>query len=83
MQPWPNKKDCTYIYKKKAREAWFELIPLYRNLLVLRDGKQVSDLRLDIRYLPTLKPSKRADGTIVPAAESSKRYIFCFLLISP
>ena len=42
------------------------------NLLLLRNGKQVSDLRVDIRYVPISKPTKRDDGTIEPAVESSK-----------
>ncbi|KAI7902614.1 C2 domain-containing protein [Cokeromyces recurvatus] len=41
------------------------------NLLVLRNGKHVSDLRVDIRYLPISKPIKRDDGTIEPAVESN------------
>jgi hypothetical protein len=38
---------------------------------MLRNGKQVTDLRVDIRYLPISKPTKREDGTIEPAVESS------------
>jgi hypothetical protein len=72
MQPWLNKKDC----KLSKMMNWTHLTTTNRNLLILRDGKQVSDLRLDIRYLPILKPSKRADGTIVPAAESSNVKLF-------
>ncbi|KAI9485598.1 MAG: C2 domain-containing protein [Benjaminiella poitrasii] len=41
------------------------------NLLILRNGKHVSDLRVDVRYLPLSKPTKRNDGTIEPAIESN------------
>lgn len=41
------------------------------NLMMLRNGKQVTDLRVDIRYLPISKPTKRDDGTIIPAVESN------------
>ncbi|CEP18998.1 hypothetical protein [Parasitella parasitica] len=41
------------------------------NLLLLRNGKHVSDLRVDIRYVPISKPTKRDDGTIEPAVESN------------
>lgn len=49
-----------------------------RNLTLLRNGKFVSDLRVDLRYLPISKPTKRADGTIEAALESSKLYIIHF-----
>ncbi|ORX59741.1 hypothetical protein DM01DRAFT_1333202 [Hesseltinella vesiculosa] len=41
------------------------------DLLMLNSGKSVSDLRLDIRYLPVSKPVKRLDGTVEPALESN------------
>lgn len=41
------------------------------NLMLLRNGKHVSDLRVDIRYLPISKPNKRDDGTVEPAVESN------------
>ncbi|KAI8987617.1 C2 domain-containing protein [Mycotypha africana] len=41
------------------------------NLLLLRNGKHVSDLRVDIRYLPISKSTKRDDGTIEPAVDSN------------
>ncbi|CEG70147.1 hypothetical protein RMATCC62417_06095 [Rhizopus microsporus] len=41
------------------------------NLTLLRNGKFVSDLRVDLRYLPISKPTKRADGTIEAALESN------------
>lgn len=43
-----------------------------RNLLLLRNGKHIGDLRVDLRYIPISKPTKRDDGTIEPAVESSK-----------
>jgi Ca2+-dependent lipid-binding protein len=41
------------------------------NLMLLRNGKHVSNLRVDIRYLPISKPMTRDDGTVEPAAESN------------
>ncbi|KAG1620339.1 hypothetical protein G6F45_011544 [Rhizopus arrhizus] len=41
------------------------------NLPLLRNGKYISDLRVDLRYLPISKPIKRSDGTIEAAAESN------------
>ncbi|KAI8064721.1 C2 domain-containing protein [Gongronella butleri] len=41
------------------------------DLMLLRNGKVISDLRLDIRYLPVSKPIKRLDGTTEPAIESN------------
>ncbi|KAI8374245.1 uncharacterized protein BYT42DRAFT_575688 [Radiomyces spectabilis] len=41
------------------------------DLVLLRDGKAVSDVRVDLRYLPVSKPMKRMDGTIEPAVESN------------
>ncbi|KAI8880983.1 hypothetical protein K501DRAFT_253973 [Backusella circina FSU 941] len=41
------------------------------NLPLLRNGKPVADLRVDLRYLPVSKPIKHEDGTIEPAAESN------------
>lgn len=41
------------------------------NLMLLRNGKHVSDLRVDIRYLPISKPNKRDDGTIDPPVDSN------------
>ncbi|ORZ18645.1 C2 domain-containing protein [Absidia repens] len=41
------------------------------DLLLLNNGKVVSDLRADIRYLPVSKPFRRLDGTIEPAVESN------------
>lgn len=45
------------------------------NLQVLRNGKPMSDLKVDLRYLPVSKPTKADDGSIIPAIESSKLYI--------
>ncbi|KAG2236778.1 hypothetical protein INT48_006962 [Thamnidium elegans] len=41
------------------------------NLMVLRNGKHVSNLRVDIRYLPISKPHQREDGIIEPAVDSN------------
>ncbi|KAI8099043.1 C2 domain-containing protein [Halteromyces radiatus] len=41
------------------------------DLLLLNNGRVVSDLRADIRYLPVSKPFRRLDGTIEPAVESN------------
>ncbi|KAI8364384.1 C2 domain-containing protein [Blakeslea trispora] len=41
------------------------------NLIMLRNGKYVTDIRVDLRYLPISKPTKRDNGTIEPAAESN------------
>ncbi|KAI8333575.1 C2 domain-containing protein [Chlamydoabsidia padenii] len=41
-----------------------------QNLVVLRNGKAVGELKADIRYLPVSKPEKKEDGTIVPPPES-------------
>ncbi|KAF7723819.1 hypothetical protein EC973_001603 [Apophysomyces ossiformis] len=41
------------------------------NLPLLRNGRPVSDLRVDLHYLPVSKPIKRVDGTIDPAEESN------------
>lgn len=32
----------------------------------------MSELKVDLRYLPVSKPTKEDDGSIVPAVESSK-----------
>ncbi|KAI9011886.1 C2 domain-containing protein [Phycomyces nitens] len=41
------------------------------NVVLLRDGKSISDLRVDLHYLPISKPIKNIDGTIEPAVESN------------
>lgn len=41
------------------------------NLQVLRHGKPMSELKVDLRYLPVSKPTKEDDGSIVPAVESN------------
>ncbi|KAG2172009.1 hypothetical protein INT43_001486 [Umbelopsis isabellina] len=41
------------------------------SLQVLRNGKPMSDLRVDLRYLPVSKPSKAEDGTLIPAVDSN------------
>ncbi|KAI8367199.1 C2 domain-containing protein [Choanephora cucurbitarum] len=41
------------------------------NLMMLRNGKYVTDVRVDLRYLPISKPTKRDDGTVEPATESN------------
>lgn len=67
-----NKKDCKInIYGRIITFINVFIFQYQRNLLLLRNGKQVSDLRVDIRYLPISKPTKRDDGTIEPAVESS------------
>jgi hypothetical protein len=40
--------------------------------MLLHNGKQVSDLRVDLRYIPVSKAIKRPDGTIEPPIESSR-----------
>ena len=40
--------------------------------MMLRNGKYVTDVRVDLRYLPISKATKRDDGTVEPATESSK-----------
>lgn len=41
------------------------------NLVVLRSGKPVGEIKCDMRYFPVSKPDKKEDGTIIPAAESN------------
>ncbi|KAI7885425.1 C2 domain-containing protein [Mucor mucedo] len=41
------------------------------DLMLLRNGKHVSNLRVDIRYLPISKPHKRDDGTMDPPVDSN------------
>ncbi|KAI8090290.1 C2 domain-containing protein [Gilbertella persicaria] len=41
------------------------------NLMMLRNGKHVTDLRVDLRYLPISKPTKRSDGIVEPPVESN------------
>lgn len=42
------------------------------DLDLLHNGKPCSQLKVDMRYMPVSKPIPRDDGTIEPAAESSK-----------
>ncbi|ORZ23286.1 C2 domain-containing protein [Absidia repens] len=50
----------------------FETDPIMegKNLVVLRNGKPVGELKADIRYLPVSKPEKKEDGTVIPPPES-------------
>ncbi|CAO3579465.1 unnamed protein product [Absidia cylindrospora] len=41
-----------------------------RNLVVLRNGKPIGELKADVRYLPVSKPEKKEDGTVIPPPES-------------
>ncbi|KAI9029637.1 C2 domain-containing protein [Phycomyces nitens] len=41
------------------------------DLLLLRHGKPLSDVKVDMRYMPVSKPTPREDGTIEPPAESN------------
>ncbi|KAG2237442.1 hypothetical protein INT48_009571, partial [Thamnidium elegans] len=41
------------------------------NLVVLRSGKPVGEIKADVRYFPVALPEKKEDGTIIPAAESN------------
>ncbi|CAO3625901.1 unnamed protein product [Mucor hiemalis] len=41
------------------------------NLVVLRSGKPVGEVKADVRYFPVSKPEKNEDGTIIPAVESN------------
>ncbi|KAI8644638.1 C2 domain-containing protein [Parasitella parasitica] len=41
------------------------------NLVVLRSGKPVGEVKADVRYFPVSKPDKLEDGTVVPPAESN------------
>lgn len=41
------------------------------NLVVLRSGKPVGEVKADVRYFPVSKPEKLEDGTVVPPAESN------------
>ncbi|CEP18365.1 hypothetical protein [Parasitella parasitica] len=41
------------------------------NLVVLRSGKPVGEVKADVRYFPVSKPEKLEDGTVVPAADSN------------
>lgn len=41
------------------------------NLIVLRSGKPVGEIKADVRYFPVSKPEKLEDGTVVPPAESN------------
>ncbi|KAI9258242.1 C2 domain-containing protein [Sporodiniella umbellata] len=41
------------------------------NLVVLRSGKPVGEIKADVAYFPAAKPEKKEDGSIVPAAESN------------
>ncbi|OAD70667.1 hypothetical protein PHYBLDRAFT_115328 [Phycomyces blakesleeanus NRRL 1555(-)] len=41
------------------------------DLLLLRHGKPLSDVKVDMRYMPVSKPIPREDGTIEPPAESN------------
>ncbi|KAI8099690.1 C2 domain-containing protein [Halteromyces radiatus] len=41
-----------------------------KNLVVLRNGKSVGELKADVRYIPVSKPEKKEDGTIIPPPES-------------
>ncbi|KAI8875371.1 hypothetical protein K501DRAFT_202772 [Backusella circina FSU 941] len=41
------------------------------DVMLLHNGKQVSDLRVDLRYIPVSKAVKRPDGTIEPPIESN------------
>ncbi|RUS23038.1 hypothetical protein BC937DRAFT_93080 [Endogone sp. FLAS-F59071] len=40
-------------------------------LSILRNGKAIGELKLDMRYFPVSQPKKLEDGTIEPAAESN------------
>lgn len=41
------------------------------NLVVLRSGKPVGEIKADVRYFPVSKPEKKEDGTVIPAIESN------------
>ncbi|KAI8376305.1 C2 domain-containing protein [Radiomyces spectabilis] len=41
------------------------------NLVVLRNGKAVGEIKCDMRYFPVSRPDKQEDGTIIPPAESN------------
>ncbi|KAI7888150.1 C2 domain-containing protein [Mucor mucedo] len=41
------------------------------NLVVLRSGKPVGEIKADVRYFPASKPEKKEDGTVIPAVESN------------
>lgn len=41
------------------------------NLVVLRSGKPVGEIKADVRYFPVSLPEKKEDGTMLPAAESN------------
>ncbi|CAO0794357.1 unnamed protein product [Mucor circinelloides] len=41
------------------------------NLIVLRSGKPVGEVKADVRYFPVSKAEKLEDGTVIPPAESN------------
>ncbi|KAI9485787.1 MAG: C2 domain-containing protein [Benjaminiella poitrasii] len=41
------------------------------NLVVLRSGRPVGEVKADVRYFPVAKPEKKEDGTVIPAVESN------------
>ncbi|KAI8070792.1 C2 domain-containing protein [Gongronella butleri] len=41
------------------------------NLVVMRNGKPVGDIKADVRYFAVPKPEKKEDGTLIPLPESN------------
>ncbi|KAL0077106.1 C2 domain-containing protein [Phycomyces blakesleeanus] len=70
----PGSKDrrlATGIYDLRELDAENKYDQEGVNVVLLRDGKSISDLRVDLHYLPISKPIKNIDGTIEPAVESN------------
>ncbi|KAI7907367.1 C2 domain-containing protein [Cokeromyces recurvatus] len=40
-------------------------------LIVLRSGRTVGEIKADVRYFPVAKPEKKEDGTLLPVPESN------------
>ncbi|KAI7866079.1 C2 domain-containing protein [Spinellus fusiger] len=65
---------------KRIARANFDLVSLEEeeekamqkiDLVLLRHGKTIGDLKVDMRYMPVSKPVIQGDGTIEPAIESN------------
>lgn len=48
------------------------MITLNSTLKVLNSGKSSGEIKCDMRYFPVSTEEKDEDGSIIPAAESSK-----------